>query len=141
MNALKGRGVSVFYAPDEQADIIGRNLIDYLSDVYLTQARYCLVFVSASYLSSRWTNKIERRAAQERALDEDDRYIIPVRLDDTALPGLPSTTADIRNATPRQVADVVISILIRDEPVAAAITHRRGTPALVTSGHELLGVR
>jgi hypothetical protein len=74
VNALKGRGVSVFYAPDEQADIIGRNLIDYLHDVYLTQARYCLVFVSLSYLSSRWTNRVERRAAQERSFAQDDRY-------------------------------------------------------------------
>ena len=131
VNALKGRGVSVFYAPDEQADIIGRNLIDYLHDVYLTQARYCLVFVSASYLSSRWTNRVERRAAQERSLAEDDRYIIPVRLDDSVLPGLPSTTADIRNATPSQVADLVTSLLIRDEPVAAAISHAAGTPALI----------
>jgi hypothetical protein len=131
VNALKGRGVSVFYAPDEQADIIGRNLIDYLHDVYLTQARYCLVFVSKSYLSSKWTSRVERQAAQERSLAEEDRYIIPVRLDDSALPGLPSTTADIRNATPSQVADLAISILIRDEPVAAAISHPRGTPALI----------
>jgi hypothetical protein len=131
VNTLKGRGVSVFYAPDEQADMIGRNLIDYLHDVYLTQARYCLVFVSKSYLSSKWTNRVERTAAQERSLSEDDRYIIPVRLDESALPGLPSTTADIRNATPTQVADLVISILILDEPVAAAISHPRGTPALI----------
>ena len=131
VNALKGRGVSVFYAPDEQADIIGRNLIDYLHDVYLTQARYCLVFVSKSYLSSKWTSRVERQAAQERSLAEDDRYIIPVRLDGSVLPGLPTTTADIRNATPSQVADLVTSLLIRDEPVAAAISHSPGTPALL----------
>lgn len=133
VSALKGRGVSVFYAPDEQADIIGRNLIDYLHEVYLTRARYCLVFISKSYLSSQWTNRVERQAAQERGLAEDGRYLIPVRLDDSALPGLPSTTADIRNATPRQVADRVISILQRDEPAAAAISHPPGTPALILS--------
>ena len=73
VDALKGRGVSVFYAPDEQADIIGRNLIDYLHEVYLAQARYCLVFVSKSYLSSKWTNRVERPAAQERWLAEGSR--------------------------------------------------------------------
>jgi hypothetical protein len=35
VQSMKGRGLRVFFAPDEQAEIIGRNLIDFLTEVYL----------------------------------------------------------------------------------------------------------
>jgi hypothetical protein len=51
------------------------------------------VFVSADYASKMWTVH-ERRSAQERVLkDRDVEYLLPIRVDDTRLPGLPETVA------------------------------------------------
>jgi hypothetical protein len=121
VRAMKARGLRVFFAPDEQADIVGRNLIDYLSEVYLTRARYCLVFISNHYAERKWTDRVERPAAQARALEQRERYIIPVRLDDAKIPGILSTTADIRGATANRIADLAVAILLRDEtPIAVS---------------------
>jgi TIR domain len=125
VNSMRARGLQVFFAPDEQADIIGRNLIDYLSEVYLNKARYCLVFISNHYAERKWTDRVERPAAQSRALEQTGRYIIPVRLDDAKIPGMLSTTAEIRRATPSQIADLAVAILLRDEsPTALSDEHQ-----------------
>lgn len=51
------------------------------------------MLVSKSYVEKRWTVH-ERRAAQERVLNErDNAYLLPVRLDNTPVPGLPITVA------------------------------------------------
>jgi len=122
---LRARGMRVFFAPDQQADIIGRNLIDYLSEVYLTQARYCLAFFSKHYAERKWTGH-ERQAAQARALDQSERYIIPIRLDDTKIPGVFDTIADIRHATPKQIADLAVAVLLRDEaPTVVSGDHQK----------------
>jgi hypothetical protein len=54
-----------------------------------------LILVSASYASRVWTTH-ERRSAQARALEQKSEYILPVRFDDTEIPGLPSTVAYLK---------------------------------------------
>ena len=61
--ALLNRGVKVFYAPLEQANLLGENLYDYLTDLYHKRARYCVMFLSQHYAAKLWTN-LERQAAQ-----------------------------------------------------------------------------
>lgn len=88
---LKARGAVVFYDDDLQAELLGENLTEYLIDVYRDDADYCIVLISESYIKKRWSRH-EWRAAQERAfLEFDQAYILPVRLDDTELPGMLST--------------------------------------------------
>jgi len=134
---LKARGVSVFFAPHEQADIVGRNLIDYLSEVYLNKARYCLVFLSRHYAERKWTNKLERPVAESRQLDQEGRYIIPVRLDDAEIKGLLPSIAYIRAVSPTQVADLAVSILLRDEPATVATTAKRQCGPVTPSRYQL----
>lgn len=123
--ALKARGLTVFHAPDEQADMIGKNLLDYLHEVFFSKARYCLLFASTHYAERKWTNKVERTAAQERALDQEKPYIIPIRLDDARIIGLSGHTLDIRNAKPRQIADLCVAVLLRYEEPIAVTPHTR----------------
>lgn len=86
-------GVRVFYDSYEQANLWGKNLFEHLHDVYSKKARYCMMFVSAEYAEKMWTVH-ERRSAQERTLQQrDSEYVLPVRIDDTELPGLPTTVA------------------------------------------------
>jgi TIR domain len=110
--ALTGRGVRVFYDADVEHDLWGRNLYDYLDEVYRKRARYCIVFVSAAYAQKMWTSH-ERRSAQARALQENEAYILPVRIDDTEIPGLLPTTAclDLQSHSITAIADLVVTKL------------------------------
>jgi hypothetical protein len=96
---LVAHGVRVFYDSYEEATLWGKDLFVHLHEVYGKRSIFCVMFVSESYSKRMWTVH-ERRSAQERALKErDNEYILPVRIDNTELPGLPSTIAylDINN--------------------------------------------
>ncbi len=88
---LRASGVRVFYDRDLKAVLWGKNLIDYLHDIYCNEARFCVVFVSEAYARKRWTTH-ERKAAQERVFREvTSEYLLPIKVDETTLPGLPET--------------------------------------------------
>jgi hypothetical protein len=89
-------GLRVFYDGFEQQALFGKDLYTLFYDVYSRRSRYCVLVVSSGYASKMWTSH-ERRAAQERALRErQHEYILPVRLDDTTLLGLPTTLGFMR---------------------------------------------
>ena len=92
---LRQSGVKVFYDKYEQANLWGKDLYEHLSDVYQKKARFCLMLVSAAYADKVWTS-LERKNAQARALSQKGEYILPVRFDETEIPGLPGTTAYLR---------------------------------------------
>ncbi|MEY2508577.1 MAG: hypothetical protein QOH01_2906 [Verrucomicrobiota bacterium] len=84
---LKQQNVSVFYDRDKQADMWGKNLQEYLTDIYLKRARFCIMFISQAYAEKMWTRQ-ERRSAMARAMQQKQEYILPIRLDQTELEGL-----------------------------------------------------
>lgn len=88
-NAIKSK-LNIFYADFEEVDLWGTNLYDTLDTIYRLKAHYCVVFLSRHYATKVWTNH-ERRSAQARALMENREYILPVRLDDTEIPGISPT--------------------------------------------------
>jgi len=94
---LRTAGINVFYDEYEQASLWGKDLYEHLADVYQHKARYCLILVSAAYAAKVWTTH-ERRSAQARALAQKTEYVLPVRFDDTEIPGLPSTVGYLRFA-------------------------------------------
>lgn len=84
---LKNSGVEVFYDKFEELDMWGKNLYDYLSDVYQKKARYTVIFISENYARKQWTSH-ERKSAQARAIKENEEYILPARFDNTEIPGI-----------------------------------------------------
>lgn len=82
-----GDDLTVFYDEDEKAKLLGENLIDLLTDLYQNKAKYVAMFVSAAYAEKMWTN-VERQSAMARAAQQRTAYILPIRMDDTNLPGL-----------------------------------------------------
>ena len=112
---LQSRGVRVFYDDYEKATLWGKDLYSHLAQVYGAQCRYCILFASAAYAEKVWTNH-ERRSAQARALAEHHEYILPVRFDDTPIPGLFKTVHYIDLATTSM-----------DELVQLTL-HKLGTP-------------
>ncbi len=99
-------GVRVFYDDYEKEVLWGKDLYEHLAWVYSKAARYCILFISFAYANRVWTTH-ERRNAQERALQGNEDYILPVRFDDTEIPGLRSTVAylDATKVSPRDIAD------------------------------------
>ena len=109
-NKLKEYDISVFYDNDNNVELRGKNLYRYLDDLYSTKARYCVLFISKEYAERPWTIH-ESQAAQERNFnnydnDEFQEYILPVRFDDTIIPGMRSTTGfmDANKITPQELA-------------------------------------
>jgi hypothetical protein len=89
---LRGSDLRIFYDEYEQASLWGKNLYSHLSEVYQHKARYCVVFLSRHYREKLWTRH-ELQSAQARAFSENREYILPVRLDDTEIPGILGTVA------------------------------------------------
>jgi len=87
---LHSRGIRVFYDGFEKAKLWGEDLFSYLDELYRFRSRLCVIFISRQYSKKLWTNH-ERKAAQAKAFTENRAYILPIRLDDTEIPGLPPT--------------------------------------------------
>jgi hypothetical protein len=110
---LEALSIKVFFDEREVADLWGRDLVEELVDTYRSRAFRVLMFVSDAYARKAWPTT-ERRAAMERSLkDVHEPYILPVRLDDTVVPGLVSTTAyvDGRTKTTDEIAELTLEHL------------------------------
>ena len=115
---LKAERIRVFYDRDEEAELWGQDLYQKFQKIYEQECRFFIPFVSANYVAKGWP-KHELKQAQARDFKSDVEYILPVRLDDTELPGLNDTTAyiDLRIRSIEDVARHCLKKLIRDEPV------------------------
>jgi hypothetical protein len=109
---LRRNGIRVFYDAWEQGDLWGKDLYQYLDEIYRSAARYCLIFVSEHYVKKAWTRH-ELRSAQARALSEKAEYLLPIRLDDSELPGLPPTVAylDARTSSFADICRLLVAKL------------------------------
>ncbi|MEK0338019.1 MAG: TIR domain-containing protein, partial [Nitrosopumilus sp.] len=104
---LRRLGVEVFYDDFEKVELWGKDLYQYLSTVYKDQCQFCIVFISKSYAEKLWTRH-EIKSVQTRAFETENEYLLPVRMDDTEIPGINSTTGyiDARNLTPEKLASL-----------------------------------
>ena len=84
---LKNDEYKVFYDKYEVARLWGENLHDNFSDIYKNRSRFCVMFVSKHYAQKQWANH-ERQSAQARAFENSVGYILPIKLDDTEIPGI-----------------------------------------------------
>lgn len=105
---LRDSGYKVFYDRFEESKLWGKNLYDYLSDIYRNQGRYCVMFLSEHYAKKLWTLH-ERQNAQERAFKEHREYILPIRIDDTKIPGILDTVGyiDVREKSVEEIFELL----------------------------------
>jgi len=107
---LRDAGVSVFYAGFETARLWGKNLYDYLSDLFSKRARYSVLLLSEQYNKKLWT-RLERQAAQAAIFHGREDAVLPVRLDDSVESGFLPT---IGYLDLRQVGiDGVVSAIVQ----------------------------
>ena len=122
---LKAGGYSVFYDEFELAQLWGKDLYVHLSSVYKDQARYCVMFLSEHYTQKLWANH-ELKNAQARAFQESQEYILPIRLDDTEIPGILPTVGylDLDSMTIEKIYHVLVEKLsgTTSQPVSTDIS-------------------
>ncbi len=111
--ATRDAGFNVFYDGFYPEQLWGKDLAVFFDDIYRKKARYAVILVSAEYAKRRWT-LLELRSALARALEERGReYILPVKVDDTDLPGLPPTLGNmsLSQRDIEQIAETLIEKL------------------------------
>jgi hypothetical protein len=138
--ALRSRGVRVFYDESHQADLWGKNLVEYLSQIYLN-ATYTVMFVSQAYIEKEWT-RLERRSALERAITKQVDSVLPARFDDVDVPGLPATLGhiDCRRTEPTQLVSLLLRKLGRDKDAGVG-SHGTTRPGALDTLEEVAGDR
>ncbi len=105
---LKRDGFKVFYDKYEEADLWGKNLYEHLTEIYSKHGKYCVMFLSKYYAAKQWPS-LERKAAQARAFKEHEEYILPIRIDDTEIPGLLDTVLyqDLRKKSIEEIYEIL----------------------------------
>jgi hypothetical protein len=84
---ISGNGMhrKVFYDEFEKTTLWGEELFRYLYEMYSQRSKFCVILFSHAYRQRAWTRH-ELRAAQTRTLQEQQAYVLPVALDDGAVP-------------------------------------------------------
>jgi hypothetical protein len=115
---LKAANVEVFYDNFEKASLWGKNLVDHLADIYQNKSRYVVMFISEHYVQKAWPQH-ERQHAQARALVAKEEYILPVRFDDTAVPGMTNTVGhvDLRKTSSAELTELILAKLGKPRPL------------------------
>lgn len=114
--ALKARGIRVFYDKFEVVNLWGKDLYQYLSHIYKDKAKYCVIFISLFYKNKAWT-KHELKNAQNRAFLDNKEYILPIFLEDVELEGLNDTIGYIKASeyTDSNIVDLIIEKIEQDK--------------------------
>ncbi|SEQ42787.1 TIR domain-containing protein [Lentzea xinjiangensis] len=109
---LKDLGVTVYYDEDQLVERWGLDLVEHTSDTFGRRVRYVLPFVSRHYVGERWA-RLQRRVVQARAVEQQAEFLLPIRIDDTEVPGLVATVGylDLRVHDTETIAQAVVQKL------------------------------
>ena len=132
--------VKVFYDRNYGSRLWGTNGADEFHQIYYRNSRFCVVFLSKSYLASYWCN-LERKFIVARATKQRGAYLLIIRLDNAEMLGLPPTTLyiDGRSVPLDKIAYLLLEKLGKaDQRVkrvfvlhpAPAINEKAGTPRI-----------
>ena len=108
---LQSRSIALFYDGFEKVDLWGRSAVEAFHEAFAEKSAYVVMFISEAYVSKAWPNH-ERRSALSRMILEQGEYILPVRFDDTAVPGLPT---DIIYVSAHEVTPAQLSAMMAEK--------------------------
>lgn len=110
---LSALGIKVFYDNNQQVDLWGKNLIRYLDKIYFEDSYYCVIFISKEYKQKYWT-RYESEILEERNYSQNEDFnfqhrILPVRFDDTKIPGIRSSLGYLsaQEISPKVLAQMI----------------------------------
>jgi outer membrane protein assembly factor BamB len=132
--ALRARGLSVFFDRVDVEAIVGRDGPDALNDIYMAQARVCVLFLSGAYEESPWT-RIERDAVLARRVTDHTAFLIPVRVEGEPPAWLPRQLLyfDLLRESADDLCELIVKRLHRVTAAARAV------PELLGSVHVGIG--
>lgn len=108
---LKVEGLNVFFAPENQQEMVSEKLHTKLYDLYKNQSYLKLLLVSPQYLTSEWT-QLEKRMALESTKNDNKRLVIVNYTGENLLDELSVFTyIDGEDKTEDQIAAFVIERL------------------------------
>lgn len=91
-NILRKKGLSVFYDQFYKSKLWGKRLSTWFKKNYGKSSRFVLLLISRHYPVKDWTD-FEFAIAKEEESKRKNEFILPVRFDETKLPGLHSDKA------------------------------------------------
>ena len=106
--SLQDAGVSVFYDRFETVSLWGKDLAEHLDRIYSSNSHFVVMFTSRHYAQKAWPSH-ERRSALSRHFKGEPDRVLPVRIDDSEIPGLAATIAylDARVLSPEKLAELI----------------------------------
>ncbi|MHA1227850.1 MAG: TIR domain-containing protein [Candidatus Hodarchaeales archaeon] len=106
---LKNKGKKVFYDKFYKYILWGKNLPEYLQKVFGVESYYCIIFISKEYLQKIYT-RYELKTAIIRELQEGREYILPIRFNDTEIPGLDPAKVYLKASdhSPKEIVDIFL---------------------------------
>ncbi len=121
---------SIFYDQWYEAELAVPNLDLVLQKIYRHQAELVVVFLCQEYESKEWC-KLEWRAVRDVLKQCDPHSIMPVRFDDTEIPGLLSIDGylDVKGRSPEAIADLILKRLPHETKSPLAPLLQRGEEA------------
>lgn len=113
---IQSYGYVVFYDEFYKSQLWGKDLNVYFKKVYYSNSDKCIMFVSKEYVAKAWPS-FERENALAKALQVEDEYLLPVRFDDTEVPGLPSNIGylDARKESPDNIAKIFLEKMTSED--------------------------
>jgi hypothetical protein len=112
-SALAALGIVYFYDEEQRVALWGKNQVEELQHIYSDASSAVVMFISSEYAEKSWPIH-ERRASISRAIHERREYVLPVRFDDTPLPGLDPDISYLKaeDFTPEQLAGAIANKLV-----------------------------
>lgn len=143
--SLDKLGISNFYDYNEKANLWGKNLTQYLQNVYFRDSRYFVPFISLEYLHKDWP-QLEFKFALDRNMQEHasdfQQYVLPVYFCDyhsVDVPGLPKSVGyvDGRKTSPAELAGLLAEKVRGTKPPAPQLSRsvQWDVPAAMPSFH------
>ena len=108
---LQARSIAVFYDGFEKVQLWGRSGTEAFHEAFARQAAYVVMCVSKAYVEKAWPRH-ERRSALSRMIEDKREYVLPVRFDDTQVPGLPE---DVIYLYANQFTPAELSVMVAEK--------------------------
>jgi len=118
---LHYNGIRVFF--DEYEDLWGEDMYLHFDDIFQNKARFAVVFGSKEYAQKLWPSH-ELKSIFARAISQNEAYMLPVRFDDTVIPGIRPTIKyeDARKISPEELCQKILKKLNK-ESLTEDISH------------------
>jgi hypothetical protein len=116
----------VFYDQWYEAELAVLNLDDVLQNIYLQQSDLVVVFLCKEYEEKEWC-KLEWRAVREILKNKDPKLIMPIRFDETKIPGIFTYDGHVpvNKRKPDIIADLILKRLDINKPTPNKIKKPR----------------